>query len=236
MSTDRETTRLVRSWLEDGVTALPDRVLDTVLERVPATPQRRSWWPARRFNHMSTYAKLIAGAAALVMVAFVGYQFLPGNGGSGGQSTIAPSPSAQSPTSAALLARGSFKLQGAEVELNATGSGESVTGTMTVSHEDGDFSVDLKCTRTTADGVLLIAGDITDSTSPYARKGAREVIVLKRGSPVHGSFDSEGRAGGDITPAASCHALLEQVIDTGSQTVIRPGGLEAIEGTVEFGP
>ena len=28
MSTDRETTRMVRSWLEEGVTALPDRVLD----------------------------------------------------------------------------------------------------------------------------------------------------------------------------------------------------------------
>ena len=49
MSTDRDTTRIVRSWLEEGVTALPDRVLDTVLDQVPATPQRRSWWPARRF-------------------------------------------------------------------------------------------------------------------------------------------------------------------------------------------
>ena len=28
MSTDRETTRAVRSWLDDGVTKLPDRVLD----------------------------------------------------------------------------------------------------------------------------------------------------------------------------------------------------------------
>jgi hypothetical protein len=31
MSTDRDTTRIVRSWLEEGVAALPDRVLDTVL-------------------------------------------------------------------------------------------------------------------------------------------------------------------------------------------------------------
>ena len=35
MSTDRETTRILRSWLEEGVTALPDRVLDAVLDQVP---------------------------------------------------------------------------------------------------------------------------------------------------------------------------------------------------------
>ena len=38
MSTDRDVTRIVRSWLEEGVTALPDRVLDAVLDQLPATP------------------------------------------------------------------------------------------------------------------------------------------------------------------------------------------------------
>ena len=42
MSTDRDVTRIVRSWLEEGVTALPDRVLDAVLDQLPATPQRRA--------------------------------------------------------------------------------------------------------------------------------------------------------------------------------------------------
>ena len=41
---------------------------------------------------MNTYAKLIAAAAAVLLVAVVGYQVLPGNGGIGGQPTIAPSP------------------------------------------------------------------------------------------------------------------------------------------------
>ena len=54
MSTDRDVTRIVRSWLEDGATALPDRVLDNVLDQLPATPQRRAWWPARRFRDMNT--------------------------------------------------------------------------------------------------------------------------------------------------------------------------------------
>ena len=134
-----------------------------------------------------------------------------------------------------LLARGTFTLYGAVVELSATRTGDTVAGTMTVSHESGDFSVDLKCSRTTEDGVILLAGDITDSASPYAREGAREVLVLKPGSPVYASFDSEGRSGGDVRPAASCPALLEQVMGTGTQTVIGENGLEPIEGTVEFG-
>ena len=55
MSTDRDVTRIVRSWLEEGATALPDRVLDTVLDQLPATPQRRAWWPAWRFREMNNY-------------------------------------------------------------------------------------------------------------------------------------------------------------------------------------
>ena len=114
---------------------------------------------------MNTNAKLIAAAAAVLLVAVVGYQFLPGSSGVGGQPTVAPSPSP------ALLARGTFGLFGAEVELSATGGGDSVTGTMAVTHEDGDFTVDLKCTRTTEDGVILIGGDITDSTLHACAEG-----------------------------------------------------------------
>ena len=231
MTTQRDLDRSIAAWLvAEAPSRAPDDVLEASRARLRTTRQRRLWMPVWRPNQMNLYAKLLAGAAAALVVAVVGYQFLPGRAPGSG-ATVAPSP-----TSAALLARGTFRLLGAEVELNATGGGDRVTGTMNVSHEDGDFSVDLKCTRTTADGVILIAGDITDSASPHARKGAREVIVLKRGSPVYGSFDSEGRAGGDVTPAASCPALLQQVIDTGTQTVIGPNGLEPIEGTVELGP
>ena len=51
MSTDRDTTRIVRSWLEEGRTTLPDWVRDDVLDRLPATPQRRSRGTAWRFAH-----------------------------------------------------------------------------------------------------------------------------------------------------------------------------------------
>ncbi len=97
MSTDRDVTRIVRSWLEDGATALPDRVLDSVLDQLPATSQRRAWWPAWRFREMNSALKLAIAAAAVVAVALVGINLLPRSEGVGGSSTSAspaPSPTA----------------------------------------------------------------------------------------------------------------------------------------------
>jgi len=91
MSTDRDTTRIVRSWLEEGATALPDRVLDAVLDQVPATRQRRSWWPARRAFEMNVSVRLALAAAAVVIVAFAGFRFLTPNQQVGGPPTSPPS-------------------------------------------------------------------------------------------------------------------------------------------------
>ncbi len=38
MSTERDVYRIVTSWLEEGVTVLPDRVLDAVIDQLPSTP------------------------------------------------------------------------------------------------------------------------------------------------------------------------------------------------------
>jgi hypothetical protein len=94
MSTDRDVNRIVRSWLEEGVSALPDRVLDTVLDQLPATPQRRAWWPVRRFGEMNSFTKFAVAAAAVVVLALVAINLLPKSGGVGvpGQ-TPSPSPS-----------------------------------------------------------------------------------------------------------------------------------------------
>ena len=76
MSAERDETRIVRSWLEDGVTVLPDRVLDAVLDQLPATHQRRAWWPARRFHNMNYPVRIALVAAAVLVVAFLGIRFL----------------------------------------------------------------------------------------------------------------------------------------------------------------
>jgi hypothetical protein len=93
MSTDRDVTRIVRSWLEEGRTALPDRVLDTVLDQLPATPQRRAPWPARRLLDMHIPTRLAVTAAAVFALALVGLIAFPRVGGiAGPQPTASPSP------------------------------------------------------------------------------------------------------------------------------------------------
>ena len=100
MSTDRDTTRIVRSWLEEGVTSLPDRVLDAVLDQVPATRQRRSWWPAWRFAEMNNIAKLLVAAAAVVVVAVISINLFARIDSVGG-----PRPSAEPTASPQRLSR-----------------------------------------------------------------------------------------------------------------------------------
>jgi hypothetical protein len=96
MSTDRDTTRIVRSWLRTDGHESADRVLDAVLDRLDTTPQRRAtWWPARRLPEMNNTAKLGLAAAALVAVAFLGLRFLvPGEGIGGPGPTPTPTPDA----------------------------------------------------------------------------------------------------------------------------------------------
>jgi hypothetical protein len=109
MSTDRDVTRIVRSWLEEGVTALPDRVLDTVLDQLPATPQRRAWWPARRLREMNAYMKFALAAAAVAVVVVAGISLLPRQGGSGAPAaTPTPSPS-PTPSPIVLPSSGSLE-------------------------------------------------------------------------------------------------------------------------------
>ena len=229
MTTERDAgTRIVLSWLREETHENAERVLLRALDEVDTTPQRRSWWPAWRSSRMNTYAKLIGAAAAVLVVALVGYQFLPRNGGIGGQPTISPSPSP------ALLARGTFTAQvgdGYTVDLDATGGASSVTGSMIVSQKTrGGFTVDLECTRT-IDGLLWIGGDVTESTNSDAPAGTRAAIVFKRGSPVEAIFVWQM----NDPRSASCQAFFDDMIAIGGAGDL-PAGMEPIQGTVELGP
>jgi len=93
MSAERDLTRIVRSWLRTDEHESADRVLDDVLALLDATPQRRSWWPTRRSPQMNGLAKFAIAAAAVVVIAIVGINLLPGTGGDVGVApTATPSP------------------------------------------------------------------------------------------------------------------------------------------------
>lgn len=77
MSTDRDTARIVRSWLEEGVTHLPDRVLDDVLDRLPGTGQRRGPWLSWKLSGMFATASVSLAAAAAVIAVAIALGWLP---------------------------------------------------------------------------------------------------------------------------------------------------------------
>jgi hypothetical protein len=93
MSTDRDTTRLVRSWLEEGVTRLPDRVLDAVLDEVPTTPQRQPMRLPWRSSPMTPAFKGVLASAAVVAAVAVALTALT-PGGPGGHPNETPVPTA----------------------------------------------------------------------------------------------------------------------------------------------
>lgn len=107
MTADRDVTRIVRSWLGVDEHESADRVLETVLSRLDTTPQRRPLWPSRRFAQMNNARRGAIAAAAVLVLAVIGYNLLPRSGGVGGQSTPVPT-ATPTPTNPPVLAPGSL--------------------------------------------------------------------------------------------------------------------------------
>jgi Tol biopolymer transport system component len=72
VSTDRDLTNFVRSWLHTDQHESADRVLSAVFDRLETTPQRRPLWRAWRSNLMNGTFKLVAAGTAAVLVAAIG--------------------------------------------------------------------------------------------------------------------------------------------------------------------
>lgn len=103
MTTPRDPDRLIRAYLAEGQTELPDRAYNAVRNDIDGTRQRVVLVPWRT-PRMNAYARLAMGAAAVVVVAVVGISLLPSLRGVGAvltssspSSTPAPVPTAESP-------------------------------------------------------------------------------------------------------------------------------------------
>ena len=142
-------------------------------------------------------------------------------------------PASVEPT-AATLASGSFTADlgswGQEFDIEATGEGDDVSGTMEVSGAEGSWSVDLQCSRTTDDGLLVIAGQVTESTNETFSEGAYVAILFAPGTPVRTVLDLDDEA----SPADSCTAYLDAMFSRpdfpGPVEEMRP-----ISGDLELG-
>ena len=76
-TSDRDVNRAIRSWLHEDRHEDVSRVAGAVLDQVETTPQRRTtWWPARRTPTMNKILTIGLGAAAVVVVALIGFQLI----------------------------------------------------------------------------------------------------------------------------------------------------------------
>ena len=97
MSTDRDVTRIVRSWLHEDAHEDADRILNLVLDEIDTTPQRRAGWLARRFPPMNNNLVRVALVAAVILVAIVGITLLPRAGVGGPDASPSASATAADP-------------------------------------------------------------------------------------------------------------------------------------------
>lgn len=184
MSTDRDVTRIVRSWLEDGATALPDRVLDNVLDQLPTTSQRRAWWPAWRQREMNSALKFAIAATAVVVVAIVGINLLPGNDGvgvPGPSQTAPPTPSpipSPSPSPATIpdgpLPAGSYTYQ------PFAGPGGLCAG-QTGCIEAGTEDDSIRVTFTVPDGWAGFDRALVPTVESYSPPGGAAFLITRGG-------------------------------------------------------
>ena len=137
MSTENDVARSLRSWLRESRHEDANRVLDAVFDQVPATPQRRAGWLARRFPPMnSNLVRVALVAAAAVAIAVVGFQYLggPNTGGPGASETPQPTATATASAEPSAPADGSLPVGSPHVLWDGTnGAGElGMTVTVTI--------------------------------------------------------------------------------------------------------
>jgi len=123
VSTNRDVDRIVRSWLNEDRHEDADRVLNTVLGELDTTPQRRTFWSAWRFPIMNNALRVGLFAAAVVIIAVIAINLLPGSPAPGGEPTSTPTPEPQSSAPAdvsflpnGLLEPGTYSIRAQDID------------------------------------------------------------------------------------------------------------------------
>jgi hypothetical protein len=92
MTRDQDMDRVLESWLAEGPTQMPSRLLDETLDRIDRDGPRRLAALRSRLPHMTVTARLAAVAAAIVIAVGVGFVVprLPGVGTASPTGAAAP--------------------------------------------------------------------------------------------------------------------------------------------------
>ena len=171
MTHERDTTRIVRSWLQDGSTSMPDRVLDAVLAELPSTPQQRSWWPLRRIRPMKALITLTGAAAAIALAVVLGSRFLPlGDVG-------APGPGGP------IAGQVTFSLGDSQLDLDvdAVADGSSLTGTAVATNPGSMVEIGFECVGMLDDTTWLLGGSVEAANEGGVPIGDRAAVVVRDG-------------------------------------------------------
>jgi hypothetical protein len=214
MNSERDATRIVRTWLESGSTAIPDRVVDAVLAELPSRPQRRSRWSLRRSQTMKFLPVAIGAAAVAVLAIVLGGRFLP-NDSTVGVPTSSPTPS---PTPSAV--RGQFTFAGdIDVSVDASSDGSSLSGTTTGTFNGETFTIEHECLRQYDDRTWMLAGVLTKSADSNMPDGSWGALIVRDGSPQQAGIQTKPHG-----LAADCEDFVRNIPDS------------AVEGFEMLGP
>jgi hypothetical protein len=140
MTKSRDPDRLIRAFLAEGQTDLPDQIYDAVRDRIEGTNQRVVVGPWRTPD-MNRFLAFGAAAAVVVLGVFIGLQLFGGNVGGPGptaQPSLTPTPSpspSSSPSPAAFPSRGAlsagrhlFTVNGVPFTMQLSSSGWTSAG------------------------------------------------------------------------------------------------------------
>jgi len=113
MTHERDIERILDHWFADGPDSAPHRVFDVVADRIERQPQRPAWRFHLREIHVNTIIRAGAAMAAVVIVAIIGFNLLPGSSTGVGGPAASPSPSPTSspmalPSPGTVLAAGTY--------------------------------------------------------------------------------------------------------------------------------
>ena len=231
---------VLREYFADDGLKAPDYVLDVVEGRIGRQPQRRRW-PFKGRTNVTTQIKLIAGLAAALVVAAVGYSLLPGTTGPGHPSTApagTPSAVVSSPPSAAPSAGASCP------EWKTDGCGDGA-GTLTAgSHATRGFVPAF--TFTVPEGwvnssdsrdYFELFPDTPTNQAEFARSGAlaQSIVMGPHNSPYFVCDAWEDNSGATAAEIVDAIVANEALATTGVADV-EIGGLTGKQVDVRLNP